>query len=202
MATTLPPRLGIAYRVSENFLIRAGAGLYYDTRTGQIAQQAFSNPPTYTRIQPDCNAPGTGCSLTSPDNWTYVNPQHDPSRIPFPVKATDQLIVRATERKVKLDNAWQYNFSVQRQLPGNVLVETAYVGTKGTNLMAQRNFNPLIPQSNGVLARLFPGFGDMLTVAQKAAASSFCHSIKRADTRIPRRVKKTGAATCLSATSE
>src|SRR5262249_7515870 len=180
-ANNIAPRVGIAYRVTDNFVVRAGAGLYYDTRTGQIAQQAFSNPPTYTRIQPDCNVPGTGCTLTSPDNWTYVNPQHDPNRIPFPVRASDQLVIRATERNVKMDNAWQYNFSLQRQFPGALLVETAYVGTKGTNLMAQRNFNPLIPQSGGVLARLYPGFGDMLTVAQNGSSSfhSFQTTVKK-----------------------
>jgi hypothetical protein len=111
----IAPRIGLAYRITENWVIRAGSGLYFDTRTGQIAQQAFSNPPTYTRIQDDCNVPGAGCSLSRPDNWTYIDPQHDPTRIPFPTRPTDQLVIRATERQVKMDNAWQYNFSIQRQ---------------------------------------------------------------------------------------
>jgi hypothetical protein len=177
----IAPRVGLAYRLTENWVIRAGSGLYFDTRTGQIAQQAFSNPPTYTRIQDDCNVPGAGCSLSRPDNWTYIDPQHDPTRIPFPTRPTDQLVVRATERQVKMDNAWQYNFSLQRQFAGNLLIETAYVGTKGSNLMAQRNFNPLIPQANGTLARLYPGFGDLLTVAQNGSSSyhSFQTTVKK-----------------------
>ncbi|MBL8211913.1 MAG: TonB-dependent receptor [Bryobacterales bacterium] len=175
------PRLGIAWRVTDSWVIRTGAGLYFDTRTGQIAQQAFQNPPTATSITPDCNAPGTGCSRTVPDNWTYVDPGYDPSRIPFPTRPTDQNRIWGTEKNTKYDHAWQWNFSLQRQFRGNVLLESAYVATKGTNLMARRNFNPLIPQSNGTLARLYPGFGDMLITSQNGSSSyhSFQTTLKK-----------------------
>jgi len=175
------PRVGIAWRLGNNWVIRSGAGLYFDQRTGQIAQQAFSNPPTFTRIQPDCTVAGSGCTLAQPDNWSYVDPQHDPSRVPFPTRPTDALVIRGIERDVKTDNAWQYNFSVQRQLPSNVLVETAYVGTKGTHLMARRNFNPLVPQPNGTLLRQYAGFGDQLVTAQNGDSTyhSFQVTVKR-----------------------
>jgi hypothetical protein len=80
-----------------------------------------------------------------------------------------------------MDNAWQYNFSLQKQLRGNVLVESAYVGTKGTNLMARRNFNPLIPQANGTTSRLYPGFGTLLVTAQNGASTyhSFQTTVKK-----------------------
>ena len=180
------PRLGLAYRVTDTWVIRAGAGLYYDTRTGQIAQQAFNNPPTSTRVEADCNAPGTPCRLNTPDNWTYLDPQHDPTRIPFPTLPNQQFQVWGTERQTKMDNAWQYNFSIQKQLRGNVLVESAYVGTKGTNLMARRNFNPLIPQANGTLVRQYPGFGTMLITAQNG--DSTYHSFQ---TTVKKRTKMT-----------
>ena len=175
------PRLGIAYRVTDSWVIRAGAGLYYDTRTGQIAQQAFNNPPTSTQLEADCAAPGTPCRLNTPDNWTYLDPGYDPTRIPFPTSPTQQLQVWGTERQTKLDNAWQYNFSVQKQLPGNVLVESAYVGTKGTNLMARRNFNPIIPQADGTAVRRYPGFGTLLITAQNGSSTyhSFQTTVKK-----------------------
>jgi hypothetical protein len=175
------PRLGIAYRVTDSWVIRTGAGLYYDTRTGQIAQQAFNNPPTSTQLEADCAAPGTPCRLNTPDNWTYLDPGYDPTRIPFPTSPTQQLQVWGTERRTKMDNAWQYNFSVQKQLPGNVLVESAYVGTKGTNLMARRNFNPIIPQANGTSVRRYPGFGTLLITAQNGSSTyhSFQTTVKK-----------------------
>jgi hypothetical protein len=80
-----------------------------------------------------------------------------------------------------MDNAWQYNFSVQKQLPGNVLVESAYVGTKGTNLMARRNFNPIIPQADGTSVRRYPGFGTLLITAQNGSSTyhSFQTTVKK-----------------------
>ena len=39
----------------------------------------------------------------------------------------------------------QWNFSVQRELPGKVLGSVAYVGSKGTHLTAQLNANQLVP---------------------------------------------------------
>lgn len=39
----------------------------------------------------------------------------------------------------------QWNFSVQRELPGKILGSVAYVGSKGTHLTAQLNANQLVP---------------------------------------------------------
>jgi hypothetical protein len=170
------PRVGIAWRIGDKWVVRSGAGLYFDLRTGQIAQQAFQNPPTYTEITGICSR-AVLCTPNVPDNFTYLNPGHKTGLVPFPVSATEERSVRGVERDVKTDNAWQYNFSVQRELPGNMLIETAYVGTKGTHLMAQRNFNPLVPVGgaplvSGVrLTRLYPGFGDLLVTAQNGDSS-------------------------------
>jgi hypothetical protein len=68
-----------------------------------------------------------------------------------------------------------------------MLVESAYVGTKGTHLMAQRNFNPLVPIDGGPLVagarlgRLFPGFGDLLVTAQNGNSTyhSFQLTVKK-----------------------
>jgi hypothetical protein len=182
------PRLGIAWRVTDKWVVRAGAGLYFDLRTGQIAQQAFSNPPTYTEVNGNCSR-NVLCNLNGPDNWTYLDPGHRAGFVPFPTSPTQEFTFRGTERDVKTDHAWQYNFSVQRELPGNTLIETAYIGTKGTHLMARRNLNPLVPAAGldtplrpGIqLVRLYPGFGDMLITAQNGSSSyhSFQLTLKR-----------------------
>jgi hypothetical protein len=177
------PRVGVAWRITNNWVIRAGAGLYFDQRTGQIAQQAFSNPPTFKSIAPDCSVVGSGCSLNRPDNFTFLDPEYDPEEIPFPTTVTDALAWRGIERDTKTDNAWQYNFNIQRQLPKGFLLEAAYVGTKGTHLMARRNFNPLVPAgfspsnpTTGTLTRLYPGFADILITAQNG--DSVYHSFQ------------------------
>ncbi len=57
------PRLGLAYRIGDKWVIRTGAGIYYDGRTGQIAQQTFSNPPTFANSLVNCALPGQSCNL-------------------------------------------------------------------------------------------------------------------------------------------
>ena len=165
------------------------AGLYFDLRTGQIAQQAFSNPPTFTEIRSDCTRPNETCSIGVPDNWTYQNPGHVSGQVPFPTSPTQVMSIRSTARKTLTDNAWQYNFALQRELSNNMIVEGAYVGTKGTHLNSRYNPNSLVPIDginaplfDGVeLVRLYPGFGDQLFVNQNGNSNyhSFQGTIKQ-----------------------
>ncbi|MEP6536873.1 MAG: TonB-dependent receptor [Bryobacteraceae bacterium] len=176
------PRLGVAWRATDKWVIRAGAGLYFDERTGQITQGLFANPPTFLANTLDCAIPGQACNLKQPDNWTFVDPGYDPAKIAFPTKATDQLQYSAVNPNTLNDNAWQWNFTVQRQLPKNILVETAYIGTKGTHLnMKTTQINPLIPQSDGTLVRRFPGFGNIAGSEQwgNSTYHSFQLTVKR-----------------------
>jgi len=160
------PRVGIAWRVTDKWVIRAGGGQFFDQRTGQIAQQAFQNPPGYTNVNIDCGVAGSSCNLKTPDNFTFVDPGYSPSTIPFPTFATQGLTYAALEPNTKTDNSWQWNFTVQRQLPGDTLIEAAYVGSKGTHLMGNHVSNPSIPvgfnpenPQPGTLVPEYPGFG-------------------------------------------
>ncbi len=175
------PRLGIAWRIGNNWVIRTGAGLYFDQRTGQIAQQTFSNPPTFIALTLDCAVAGTGCTLNQPQNWAFVDPHYDPKVVPFPTSPNDQIALFAVDPHVKTDNAWQYNFTIQRQLPSNLLLEAGYVGTKGTHLMATRFINPLMPQADGTLVRRFPGFANITMTLQDGNSTyhSFQTTLKR-----------------------
>ncbi len=172
------PRLGIAWRVTDKWVIRTGAGLYFDQRTGQIAQQGFQNSPGYTSVNIDCSAPGSGCSLKSPDNFTFVNPGYSATAIAFPTSPTQAINYAAIERNTKTDNAWQWNYTLQRQLPGDTLVEAAYVGTRGLHLMGNYVGNPFIPvgfnpknPEPGPLEPEYPGLGLNLLTGQGASSS-------------------------------
>ncbi len=160
------PRIGIAYRIGAKWVIRTGGGIYFDQRTGQIAQQTFSNPPTFANILVNCALPGQSCSLRQPDNFAYVDPQYSATAIPFPKSTGDQLQIWAIQPNGKTDRILQYNFTVQRELPKGMLIEMGYIGTKGTHLMATQNINPLMPQADGSLVRRYPGFGAITMTLQ------------------------------------
>lgn len=172
------PRLGIAYRFLDKWVVRTGAGLYYDQRTGQIAQQGFQNSPGYTSVDIDCAVAGSGCSLKTPDNFTFVDPGYSPTALAYPTSPTQAINYAAIERNTKTDNAWQWNFTIQRQLPGDTIVETAYVGTKGTHLMGNYvgnpdipvGFNPANPQPGTVVPE-YPGLGLNLITGQGASSN-------------------------------
>lgn len=177
------PRVGIAWRVSDKWVIRTGGGIYFDLRTGQVAQSMFGNPPVYTRIDADCQR-NVLCNLNGPDNWTYLDPGHKEGFVPFPTSPTEERRINGVERNTKTDNAIQYNFAIQREMRTGTLAEVAYVGTKGTHLNMDRNANPLIPVAGidaqlfpGIpMRRMFPGFGDMGHITQNG--NSTFHSFQ------------------------
>jgi len=172
------PRVGIAWRFTDKWVVRTGVGLYFDQRTGQIAQQGFQNSPGYTSVNIDCSSAGSSCSLKSPDNFTFVDPGYSPTALAFPTSPTQAINYAAIERNTKTDNAWQWNFTLQRQLPGDTIVEAAYVGTKGTHLMGNYIGNPFIPvgfdpanPQPGTLLPKYPGLGNNLITGQGADSS-------------------------------
>ena len=171
------PRLGIAWRVTDKWVIRTGAGLYFDQRTGQIAQQGFQNSPGYTSVNIDCAVAGSGCSLKSPDNFTFVDPGYNPTALAFPTSPTQAINYAAIERNTKTDNSWQWNYTVQRQLPKDTMVEVAYVGSRGLHLMGNYVGNPFIPvgfnpknPQPAPLVSEYPGLGLDLITGQGASS--------------------------------
>jgi hypothetical protein len=180
---TIAPRLGIAWRVTDKWVIRTGAGLYFDQRTGQIAQQGFQNSPGYTSVNIDCSIAGSGCSLKSPDNFKFVDPGYSSTALAYPTSPSQAINYAAIERNTKTDNAWQWNYTIQRQLPKDTLVEVAYVGTKGTHLMGNYVGNPFIPvgfdpknPQPGTLVSRYPGLGLDLITGQ--GADSTYHALQ------------------------
>src|SRR5260370_21643763 len=56
----------------------------------------------------------------------------------------------------------EYNLTIQRQLPINILLQVAYVGSQGHRLLATRDINPGNPQTCLDLITLGQGCGPFL----------------------------------------
>ena len=130
------PRIGIAYRAPGNFVIRTGYGIFYDPIKGA--------------------ASGTGGGGFTGFNWTtplLLTAQNDGAtpwaRISNPLPSGPQLppgnsLGLATGLGLGISGpmpTWNntpylqtWNFGVQREFKGNVLVDVNYLGTKGTHL--------------------------------------------------------------------
>jgi hypothetical protein len=46
---------------------------------------------------------------------------------------------------LKYPTAYSYSFSIQREIPGSILAEVAYVGKTGINQERIRNVNQMLP---------------------------------------------------------
>ncbi|MBI5087259.1 MAG: TonB-dependent receptor, partial [Acidobacteria bacterium] len=125
----LAPRIGVAWRVRPNTVIRSGAGVYYMSPTQSPRNQGFSITTSYETSK-DGFTPSAGASLSG--NYSLVNPY--PLGIFEPTGAKDGLLTRIgtgvtfDPRAVRIPRTYQYSLGVQQQLPGSIMAEVSFAG--------------------------------------------------------------------------
>jgi hypothetical protein len=139
--TTISPRLGIAYRVTDKTVIRMGYGRGYDIGVfGSVfGHNVTQNLPVLgiQSVQPAQNYLSVFNLAQGPqplDPATILNNQpKGPNGRPILPNGVTAFILPKT---LRLPTSDQWNLTVQRQLPGDISVEAAYVGSKGTHTFA------------------------------------------------------------------
>ena len=149
------PRFGFAYDPtgSGRMSIRSSYGIFYDpftNGTGMPMQAAVSALPWLQAVQLG------GPALNYTDPWRGTAGPFQSGFFPRP---TTILTEDATARPPYSQN---WNVSVQRALPSDMVVEIRYVGTKGTRLPRFIEANPSVysagSSANDIDARrLYPG---------------------------------------------
>lgn len=124
-------RIGFAFSPlsSNRLVVRAGSGLFYSRGTFQYASGTAAVPPAYILGR-----------RTAP---TLANPFFDlPSEDKFPTfKEGVALSGTVFDRGIRTPYFYQYNTSLQYELIKNMMIEVAYVGTRGLNLFRQLAIN-------------------------------------------------------------
>jgi len=143
---SVSPRIGLSYQLDNNTVVRTGYGMFYlpvDVRWNDAPHNLFIN--TFT--QP-WNASADG-GITPND--VLSNPF--PTGIVQPMGRNQALInVQGAGLSAGISSnpppyVQQWNFDIQRQLPGNTLVDVAYAGSKGTHLpMHSQDLDQMLPQ--------------------------------------------------------
>jgi len=143
----IQPRLGIAYQLNNRTVLRAGSGRFI-TRLG-VSDSVFlgGNPP----FQPNASVangvadnPGAGGAASIP------------------------LVVTSQSKTFRNPEAWNWNFTVEREMFWKSILSVGYVGRRGLHLQresdinqpttAVRAANPLV---NPNALRPFLGFGSI-----------------------------------------
>jgi hypothetical protein len=133
------PRLGLAWSVTDNTVIRTGAGVFYGEPNSLSTDGANFRPgaPRHTEISLQTNFettpyrvkegfPAFDNTVILPNVSVSVFPDYRPNLL-----------------------AYQWFFDLQRTLPGDTLFTIGYVGTKAQNIYVSRNLNlPYTPSAN------------------------------------------------------
>ena len=158
--TTVSPRLGIAYRVTDKTVVRLGFGRGFDIGVfGSIfGHNVTQNLPVLgiQSNQPAQNFLAVFTLAQGPqplDPKTILDSQpKGPNGRPILPNGVTAFILPKT---LRLPTSDQWNITVQRQLPGDFSVEASYVGTKGTHVFAGNggdyDFNQATLQGFGTL---------------------------------------------------
>lgn len=157
------PRIGIAY--SPNFTsgllgalfgangktsIRSGWGLFYNPMEQLVLEQFGAEPPfggsTYL--------PGTFFNTPFVSQSGTVNPNPFNGILsPAPGQAQDwasfrpMLLYGDFQPKMRTQYTAQYNFTIQRELARDLVLQIGYVGSQGHRLLASHDINASNPQS-------------------------------------------------------
>ena len=140
--SNIEPRVGFAFdpKGDGKMVIRGAFGIFHDRVFGNLFGNARSSPPfeqDYFQVPFETlnNAFGTGAFPGIPPNTT-------PSAI-VPDGSGLQTDVFDTHFRNSSANNW--DFGIQREIPGNILLDVNYVGTKGTHIYRQVDGNPPDP---------------------------------------------------------
>jgi hypothetical protein len=141
------PRLGFSYQLDQNTVIRTGYGMFYlpvDIRWDDAPHNLFINSFSTTQL------------VAQSDGVTPKNPLSNPfpSGVTPPFGRNQSLIDvqgngnSAAVTNTKAPYVQQWNLDIQHQFQGELLLDVAYAGSKGTFLpMHGQDLDQLEPQN-------------------------------------------------------
>ena len=134
------PRLGIAYRLSEKTVLRAGAGIYYNPNQ--------TNSFTFLTTNPPFNLATTFTASTSTPNLTLSNPI--PSTTPGGTSTPNMITVNPNLPSATMN---QWSLGIDREFWKGSAFEIQYLGSHSYHLDRSYYNNTPLPGPGSVASR-------------------------------------------------
>jgi hypothetical protein len=150
--TAFEPRIGIAWKPwgSDKTAVRAGYAIYHDSSWNQGAQGLWQNPPNYAEsdrinfnggcpfatsfcaIPKSLGGPGlTPGGINISDGFQIFNAP--------PTLATFTGTILSQNQDFRLGRIQQFNFNVEHELPGQVVLTVGYAGSRSAHILIDGN---------------------------------------------------------------
>jgi Carboxypeptidase regulatory-like domain len=144
--TALEPRVGAAWKPFGNSTVfRGGYAIFHDSSWNQGAQGLWQNPPYYA----ESDAYGT--SPMAAGFQTFTSP-------PNPADFTGTIWSQPTD--FKQGRIQQFNFNVEQQIPGNIVLTAGYAGSRASHILVSgNNINVGSPAACGTVSGYTLGCG-------------------------------------------
>ncbi len=149
----LGPRVGLAYSPDQGrTAIRAGFGIsYFPDNFGATGGTLERNFPFFTVSQLINPTPFSPFRSLSDGLPAPITVPYTPGGTVSPPPGFGVFFVASNFRQ---DEAQVWNFSIERQLPANMMVSAAYVGTHGLHLYRDLQLNQALPGPGDIGPRL------------------------------------------------
>jgi hypothetical protein len=151
------PRVGLAFRLNEKTVIRAGGAIFYAPLGGggfnNVTAAMADLAETGFNASPDNGvSPTPGTNLSNPFPSGIVQ---SPNAYLGPLTSFGQQSIPARLRNIRQPYIGQWNLNLQRELPGGIIVEAAYAGSAGVGLLSgATDVNQLSPEAAAIASRL------------------------------------------------
>ena len=156
------PRAGFAYSLpGDHTVVRGGYGIFYANLITLGGMQSMEiNPPNHVRINQTTSAAVPSIFLDEGLAADALSPA-----------SARNVTLISYDRSDKTPTAYQWNLNVQRELPGQVVVEIGYTANHFVNDWRQIDGNPAPAGPGDINARrtfttaVVPGTGDVITLS-------------------------------------
>ena len=170
--TDFAPRVGFAYDLTGDgkTSIRGGGGFFYDSSQVGVFNNRFVDVTPFSPQISLTDPQGTFSNPYLGINNIFPAPSFPAANSPFQSPVQVITYDPSNDAKLVAPVIYNWNFSIERQLPGDWLLRTAYVGSHGSHQSESIELNPAtyIPGSTASTdqRRLFAGYGSIALASQ------------------------------------